>query len=96
MNSSTKNTIEEVANVATMVIVSTSIFSFSTNLFLQTGLNKLLAMVKNLQIIVHILLIQVYLVAHAEAFLESLNKIISFQIYDLSDILEQKFDLKKD
>ena len=63
------------------------------NLFIQGGLNKLLGMVQNLQIIVHILLLQVLFVGHVDVFLERLNKIISFQIYDLSDTLEQKFGL---
>ena len=66
------------ASAVAIAIASTSLFSFLMNLFLDTGLNKLLNMLKNLQILAHILLIQVYLVAHAEAFIKAVNKIIAF------------------
>ena len=73
-----KTTMEAIASSASTVIVSTSIFSVLLNFILQAGLNKLIGMLKSLQIIVHILLIQVYLVPHAEFFLEKLQMIIAF------------------
>ena len=50
-------------------IITTSLFGVFLNLFLKLGINKLLNMLKRLQIIIYILLIQIYLVAHAEEFL---------------------------
>ena len=50
-------------------ITTTSLFGVFLNLFLKLGINKLLNMLKRLQIIIYILLIQIYLVAHAEEFL---------------------------
>ena len=59
-------------------IITTSLFGVFLNLFLKLGINKLLNMLKRLQIIIYILLIQIYLVAHAEEFIETLLKIIAF------------------
>ena len=59
-------------------ITTTSLFGVFLNLFLKLGINKLLNMLKRLQIIIYILLIQIYLVAHAEEFIETLLKIIAF------------------
>ena len=60
---------EAVALGTVIVIATTSIFTLTMNLFLQAGLNRLIGALKHLQIIVHILLIQVSLVAHAQGFL---------------------------
>ena len=46
---------------------------------------------RNLQIIVHIMLIQIFLVAHAEIFLRSLQKLIAFEIYDITDLAKTLF-----
>ena len=76
-------------------IITTSLFGVFLNLFLKLGINKLLNMLKRLQIIIYILLIQIYLVAHAEEFIETLLKIIAFQLYDLSGIFKKIFDVEE-
>jgi hypothetical protein len=73
-----KATLEAIGGSASSVIISTSLFSTILNFLLQAGLNKLIGMLKNLQIIVYILLIQVYLVPHAEVFIEQLANLIAF------------------
>jgi hypothetical protein len=77
-NGSEKDILETASISAASTIIATSLSSFILNLILQTGLSKLIGMLKNLQIIVHILLIQVYLAPHTEFFLEQLSKIIAF------------------
>ena len=59
---------EEVVNViatSAKAVMAISLINLISNLFLQTGLSQMVGVVKNLQIIVHIMLIQVYLVPHA-------------------------------
>ena len=90
-----KATLEAIGSSASTVIVLTSLFSAILSLFLQNGFAKIVGVIKNLQIIVHILLIQVQLVPHAEFFLEQLAKIISFKVFDLSGILKKIFDVEE-
>ena len=59
---------EEVVNViatSAKAVMAISLVKIISNLFLETGLSELVGAIKNLQIIVHIMLIQVYLVPHA-------------------------------
>ena len=64
---------------AAAAIIATSSFSVLLNsCVLKLGINKIINMLKRLQIIIYIFLIQVYLVAHAEEFIETLLKIIAF------------------
>ncbi len=46
---------------------------------------------KNLQIIVHVLLIHVFIVSHTEIFILKLLKILAFEIYDTSEIAQSTF-----
>ena len=43
-----KDTLEAIGSLASTVIISTSLFSAISNLFLQGGLNKLIGMLKNI------------------------------------------------
>ena len=54
----------------------------------------MLGQVKHLQIIVHIMLINVFLVAHAEVFIQALLGIVSFELYDLTDVYLNVFSLE--
>ena len=64
---------------AAAAIITTSSFSVLLNsCVLKLGINKIINMLKRLQIIIYIFLIQIYLVAHAEDFIETLLKIIAF------------------
>ena len=73
------------------MVVGVALFDFVLNLFLQGGLNKLIDAAKSLLIIVHIMLIQVPLVAPAELFLQQILKVLAFQFYDTKEISKSSF-----
>ena len=68
-----KDVLEAAASSATAAVVAASIFNLIANLALQASLQSLVNALKNMQIIVHIMLIQVYLVAPAELFLKKMQ-----------------------
>ena len=74
-----KDKIKALTDSAAAAIIATSSFSVLLNsCVLKLGINKIINMLKRLQIIIYIFLIQIYLVAHAEDFIETLLKIIAF------------------
>ena len=79
ISSQEKDKIKALTDSAAAAIIATSSFSVLLNsCVLKLGINKIINMLKRLQIIIYIFLIQVYLVAHAEEFIETLLKIIAF------------------
>ena len=78
ISSQEENKMKALTDSAAAAIITTSLFGVFLNLFLKLGINKLLNMLERLQIIIYILLIQIYPVAHAEEFIETLLKIIAF------------------
>jgi len=72
MSPQEKNKMNAITNSIATVIIATGLFSFFSSFFLEGILNKLIDMLKRVQIIVYTMLIQVYLVAHAEDFIETL------------------------
>ena len=64
-----KQTVEAVTSAAIASVASVGLISVSLNFILQSSLNQMLGQVKHLQIIVHVMLINVFLVAHAEVFI---------------------------
>ena len=81
-----KEALETIAGSASTAIMTTSLINVILNFLLQGSLSTLVSALKNLQIIVHIMLIQIFLVAHAELFLQELQKLIAFEIYDITDL----------
>lgn len=80
---------EEVASglgilVVGMVAAAASV-TFSLNCWLNLALKPLLDAFKNLQIIVHIMLIDLYSVAHCETFFGYLLLVTNMEIYDPSE-----------
>ena len=79
ISSQEKDKIKALTDSAAAAIITTSSFSVLLNsCVLKLGINKIINMLKRLQIIIYIFLIQIYLVAHAEEFIETLLKIIAF------------------
>ena len=79
ISSQEKDKIKALTDSAAAAIIATSSFSVLLNsCVLKLGINKIINMLKRLQIIIYIFLIQIYLVAHAEEFIETLLKIIAF------------------
>ena len=79
ISSQEKDKIKALTDSAAAAIIATSSFSVLLNsCVLKLGINKIINMLKRLQIIIYIFLIQIYLVAHAEDFIETLLKIIAF------------------
>ena len=79
ISSQEKDKIKALTDSAAAAIITTSSFSVLLNsCVLKLGINKIINMLKRLQIIIYIFLIQIYLVAHAEDFIETLLKIIAF------------------
>ena len=79
ISSQEKDKIKALTDSAAAAIIATSSFGVLLNsCVLKLGINKIINMLKRLQIIIYIFLIQIYLVAHAEEFIETLLKIIAF------------------
>ncbi len=76
---------ESVAQGATAAMLSAGLLSFIQNLIMQASLNKVLGKVKGIQIIVHLMLINMYRTAHAEKFNLKLLEIANFEFYDPTD-----------
>ena len=79
-----KETIEIVIIVVASVILVTGTWSIFTNTLMRTSLNRLISLVKNIQIIMHTMLIKIFLVSHAELFRNFLMKTINFEIIEYS------------
>ena len=74
-----KDKIKALTDSAAAAIITTSSFGvFLNSCVFKLGINKIINMLKRLQIIIYIILIQIYLVAHAEEFIETLLKIVAF------------------
>ena len=71
--------------VATVSIAT--ITSLSLSCIAQVGLKRLIDSFKNLQIIVHIMLIDLFSVAHCEIFFGYLLNISNLQVYDPSETM---------
>ena len=66
--------------VVAVVVGSASFVSLLTNVSFNTSLNKLLQAFKNLQIILHIMLIDIFCIQHVESFAKFVMKIVNFEI----------------
>ena len=88
LGGTTAQVVNAAADSATTAISAASIFNFVTNLLLNSSLGSLVNALKNLQIIVHIMLIQIFLVPHAELFLKKLKEMIAFEAIDLKKLLQ--------
>ena len=72
------------------VIAASSAWSIFTNTLMKTSLNKLVSFVKNMQIVMHMMLMKIYCIAHAEIYRNTLMEIVSFEIYDYSSFLVEQ------
>ena len=85
------DTVAELGAAATASMATTGAVTIGMNLFLQSSLNQILGQLQNLQIIVHVILINIYCVSHAEMFISYLLSIVSFEIYDPGEFLVEAF-----
>ena len=71
---------------ATVMVVGAGVFSFIMNIFMQAGLQKLISALRNLQVIVHIMLMETFCVIHAKVFSTRLLEIVNFEFYDPGEL----------
>ena len=90
-----KEALNAVTNTVQAAIVGAAIFDFILNLFLQGALNKMISSIKSLLIIVHIMLIQVNLVPHAEFFLKQILLVLSFEFFDTKEMGKSSFKVSE-
>lgn len=66
---------------AAAAVATTGVVSIIFGVLLKGAMKRLLNVVKSLQIILHMMLIQIFLVAHTESFLGSLQDIVFANLY---------------
>jgi hypothetical protein len=84
---------EAIGGTVSSVGKSVMIGNFIMNMFLGGILQELLAAMNKLQIMIHLLLINVTVPGHALIYFEALLGLITFQIYDFSPLLTRMFAL---
>ena len=82
-----KAVVETIISILAVVTVTASTWSIVTNTILQTSLNKLVSFVINMQIIMTMMLINIFCTAHAELYKNYLLEIVNFEVFDYSSIL---------
>lgn len=85
--------LDVITTSVTGAVVSTAVTSFILNLLLQGSISRLIGMIRNIQVIVHIMLIEIYCVRHAEFFTSELFKITSFELFDMKQYYTDVFDI---
>ena len=67
---------------AAAAVATTGVVSIILGVLLKGAMKRLLNVVKSLQIILHLMLIQIFLVAQTEVFIGSLQEIVFANLYD--------------
>ena len=70
--------VETILTVTVTVIAATSAWSIFTNTVMKTSLNKLISLLKNIQIVMHMMLIKVICIAHAEIYRLYIMEMVTF------------------
>lgn len=78
--------VASMTTAAAAAVATTGVVSIILGVLLKGAMKRLLNVVKSLQIILHMMLIQIILVAHTEQFLESLQGIVFANLYDREKI----------
>ena len=90
---------EAVSTVNVAVLASVAVASgtaFVLSFLASFSLNQLLGMVKNILMISHLPLLTIFVPALANMYLEVINAGLTFDFYDVSEYIQEIFDIKED
>ena len=68
-------------------VVAACMLTFITQLLTNFGLKRLIESIRNLTVLIHVFLIDVYSVAHAEFFIQKLFALTQFEFYDMQQYI---------
>ena len=77
---------ESISQTTVTAMTTTGVLSLLFGIVLKGAMRKILNIFKSLQIILHIMLIRVVLVSHADMFISSLQDIVFANLYDKTAI----------
>ena len=77
------------------VVGSACIVTLISNVFFNKGLNKLLKAWENLQVVIHMVLINLFCVAAGESFTYRLMDILQFELIDLKPVYSEIFNISE-
>ena len=85
--------IDTVVTIAVVASASCFIYTLVTQSVANKGLGKIFEVVKDIQYMTHVALVQVPMVAHAEVFTHALFSILTFDVVDLADHIKELLSL---